>query len=147
MGKNNYSEKLKDPRWQKKRLKILERDKWTCQSCFDTENTLHVHHMKYVYGLEPWEIEDQFLITLCASCHEEETNTIRTLEDNLLNAIRTKRFLGSQVIDLTYAFSELELQEPQEVTASIIKFALTEYFNEIRVAFWARLHAEYTENL
>ena len=37
-------EKYKDPRWQKKRLKILERDKWACQLCDGKEKTLHIHH-------------------------------------------------------------------------------------------------------
>lgn len=45
-----YSDKLKDPRWQKKRLEILTRDEWTCQICFDTESTLVVHHQKYKAG-------------------------------------------------------------------------------------------------
>lgn len=30
-----YSQKLRDPRWQKKRLEILERDSFTCQHCHD----------------------------------------------------------------------------------------------------------------
>lgn len=42
-----YIEKLRDPRWQKKRLQILERDGFACQSCYDTETTLHVHHCTY----------------------------------------------------------------------------------------------------
>lgn len=65
----SYSEKLKDPRWQKKRLKVLERDNWTCQSCFDFKDTLHIHHMVYDYRKEPWEYEDHLLVTLCAECH------------------------------------------------------------------------------
>jgi len=63
----NYSEKLQDPRWQKKRLKILERDNWTCQKCRDKEASLHVHHLKY--HKEPWEASDDDLITLCKHCH------------------------------------------------------------------------------
>jgi hypothetical protein len=63
-----YAEKLKDPRWQKKRLVILERAGWACQVCGDKETTLHVHHLKY--GKEPWEIEDKYLECLCESCHE-----------------------------------------------------------------------------
>ena len=65
----SYSDKLRDPRWQKKRLKILERDKWTCQLCKDQETTLNVHHLEY--GPEPWEIEDSKLTTLCWHCHTE----------------------------------------------------------------------------
>lgn len=64
----NYSDKLRDPRWQKKRLKIFERDNWMCLGCGTTDNTLSVHHMKYC-GY-PWEIEDEYLITVCDYCHE-----------------------------------------------------------------------------
>lgn len=65
-----YSEKLKDPRWQKKRLGVLERAKWACEECKDTEQTLHVHHTLYIYGKEPWEYEDGELKCLCEACHE-----------------------------------------------------------------------------
>jgi hypothetical protein len=68
MSKSKYAEKLKDPRWQKKRLQILSRDEWTCQSCFSEEIELHIHHIEYRPG-EPWEIDDEFLITLCKDCH------------------------------------------------------------------------------
>ena len=66
----NYLEKLKDPRWQKKRLGILERDKWMCRACCDKEKTLHVHHIFYIPGMEPWEIPDGLLITFCSDCHK-----------------------------------------------------------------------------
>lgn len=62
-----YAEKLKDPRWQKKRLQILNRDEFKCTLCGDEKTTLHVHHLKY--SKEPWEIEDKFLKTLCQDCH------------------------------------------------------------------------------
>jgi len=62
-----YSEKLKDPRWQKKRLKIFERDGFKCPYCNDETTTLHVHHEKYEG--EPWEIDDEFLKTACEVCH------------------------------------------------------------------------------
>ncbi len=32
MDKQQYASKLKDPRWQKKRLEILQRDDFACQS-------------------------------------------------------------------------------------------------------------------
>lgn len=70
MEKVKYSEKLKDPRWQKKRLAILERDFWTCRWCGDKDTTLHVHHIFYLPGREPWNIPDGFLITLCERCHK-----------------------------------------------------------------------------
>lgn len=63
-----YSEKLKDPRWQKKRLEILQRDNFTCQLCEDKTTTLHIHHKKYTG--EPWEAPEEDLVTLCEHCHE-----------------------------------------------------------------------------
>lgn len=64
-----YAEKLRDPRWQKKRLQIFNRDKFTCKLCKDTETTLQVHHLEY-HG-EPWETPNKHLITLCEHCHHE----------------------------------------------------------------------------
>ena len=65
---STYSEKLKDPRWQKKRLLILERDGWSCQSCGDKESTLNVHHLWYE-GNDPWDAPEESLLTLCEPCH------------------------------------------------------------------------------
>lgn len=62
-----YAEKLKSPKWQKRRLEILNRDKFKCKKCGDTETTLHVHHLSY-HG-EPWEAPSDELDTLCEHCH------------------------------------------------------------------------------
>jgi|WetSurMetagenome_2_1015567.scaffolds.fasta_scaffold975681_1 hypothetical protein len=68
-----YSEKLKDPRWQKKRLEIFQRDNWTCVSCSSKEKTLNVHHRKYIKGKEPWDYELDDLWTMCEECHKRLT--------------------------------------------------------------------------
>lgn len=47
----------------------MERDQWACRSCGSTEKTLHVHHKYYDRDLEPWEYDNQSLITLCHECH------------------------------------------------------------------------------
>lgn len=65
----NYSEKLRDPRWQRKRLEILNRDDFKCRLCNDFQSTLNIHHLKY--NDEPWDIDDYYLITLCEHCHKE----------------------------------------------------------------------------
>ncbi len=75
-----YAELLKDPRWQRKRLEILNRDDWTCQRCGAEDKTLHVHHRKYGRGF-PWEIENGFLVTLCEACHEKTTEVGRRLAE------------------------------------------------------------------
>lgn len=64
-----YSEKLKDPRWQRKRLEVLERSDFHCELCADGEATLHVHHKAYFKGREPWEYDPEQLVALCEACH------------------------------------------------------------------------------
>lgn len=65
-----YSELLKDPRWDKKRKKILARDDYTCQECGAKNREMHVHHFWYLKDRMPWEYKDHYLITLCWKCHE-----------------------------------------------------------------------------
>ena len=66
-----YQEKLRDIRWQERRLEIIERDKSTCQECFGPYKDLHVHHKYYKRNAEPWEYKDDALVTLCANCHRQ----------------------------------------------------------------------------
>ena len=66
----SYSDKLKDPRWQRKRLEVLERADFTCENCGDSESTLHVHHGYYEWNLDPWEYDTKTLHCLCDPCHK-----------------------------------------------------------------------------
>jgi hypothetical protein len=63
----NYAQKLKDPRWQRLRLKAMERDGFKCMCCGATDKTLNVNHLEYVG--EPWECDLDKLETLCEPCH------------------------------------------------------------------------------
>jgi len=65
----SYNDKLKDPRWQKRRAEIYQRDGWRCKLCGDNGDTLHVHHKRYISGYNPWDYDDEDLITLCEMCH------------------------------------------------------------------------------
>jgi 5-methylcytosine-specific restriction endonuclease McrA len=67
-----YLEKLKDPRWQKMRLKVMERDEWTCQRCCDDESTLYVHHLSYSPQTDPWDYPIENFITVCEICHQDQ---------------------------------------------------------------------------
>jgi hypothetical protein len=64
-----YSEKLKDPRWQRKRLEILDRDNFTCRHCRSKSETLHVHHSFYKKNADPWDYDSKHLVSLCEECH------------------------------------------------------------------------------
>lgn len=80
---SSYQDALRDPRWQKKRLKILERDGWKCVECNAEDKPLHVHHSYYHPGFEgPWAYPDHSLLTLCEECH--------SVEESLLSEIRQK---------------------------------------------------------
>lgn len=72
ISKSSYAQKLRDPRWQKKRLEILQRDSWTCVKCGDDQLELHVHHKRYVRNVEPWDYPDKDLETLCDECHKDK---------------------------------------------------------------------------
>lgn len=77
---STYAELLQDPRWQRKRLEILERDEWTCQECGEKTKTLHVDHRVYQFGVQPWDYPGDTLWTLCADCHSKITDTRKRLK-------------------------------------------------------------------
>lgn len=86
MRKKTYSELLRDPRWQKKRLEVLEEKHWQCEACRETDTTLHVHHKHYVQGREPWDYEDDQLAVLCENCHSSRHEADKRLHDLLARA-------------------------------------------------------------
>lgn len=94
----SYSDTLKDPRWQRRRLEVLQRDNWACTLCGDTKSTLHVHHRYYERGMQPWDYPGESLRTLCESCHERVT-TARADAVSALNAL-DERLLVAAVIYL-----------------------------------------------
>lgn len=70
--REDYSEKLRHPKWQKLRLEVLERAGWKCQCCGDDNTTLEIHHLVYSNG-EPWETPPKHLECLCSVCHQWRT--------------------------------------------------------------------------
>ena len=71
----SYVEMLLTERWKHKREQILERDQCKCRNCGCNKN-LQVHHRQYhrdpKTGLkrEPWDYDNQYLVTLCEKCHD-----------------------------------------------------------------------------
>jgi 5-methylcytosine-specific restriction endonuclease McrA len=64
-----YARKLKDPRWQKKRLQVFEAADWACQLCGDKKSMLHAHHWSYERNRNPWEYPAGMIACLCEKCH------------------------------------------------------------------------------
>lgn len=136
-----YSEKLKDPRWQKKRLEVFERDNFCCQGCCDTESTLSVHHLRYIPNREPWDYPNDLLLTLCENCHNIEFEGMKDAVDSLIEQIKDRAFLSGSICDLAEAFNGLIMRFPPEVMASIIKWAFTnaEMIDSIGVKYFEYL--------
>jgi hypothetical protein len=86
-SKKEYAEKLKSPKWQKKRLEVLERDEFRCLQCGSEDKTLHVHHLFYEFGLDPWEYQTDSLETLCEDCH-------KTAEENKKEIKSFVKYIG-----------------------------------------------------
>jgi len=64
---NNYAQKLQDPRWQRKRLEVMQAAGWACVICGDKDEELNVHHPAYSAYHEPWEYSN--LQCICRTCH------------------------------------------------------------------------------
>lgn len=93
----SYSEKLKDPRWQKKRLEILNRDEFTCKICQSTTKSLQIHHRHYVTGREPWDYPNELLVTLCYECHKKEEDLELTAKD-AVNALHNFGYFNYEIV-------------------------------------------------
>lgn len=100
-----YAEKLKDPRWQKKRLEIMKRDGWKCRYCESSDKSLVVHHVVYENNHEPWEYDDWKLLTLCEDCHSIIHTRDELLEANI--EIISDLLRGSHKLLLSFQIASL----------------------------------------
>lgn len=120
----NYSEKLRDPLWQRKRLEIFKRDQWACTQCGCDYRTLHIHHKIYIKGSNPWEYEDDYLITLCQLCHQKEhefiIDPVRKYE-HLILFKETPAVINSCHIQIKELQNKLKEDISPELTVDILK--------------------------
>lgn len=103
--KEKYSQLLKDPRWQKRRLEIMQRDNFTCQICGHSDIPLHVHHVFYKDNIKPWEYEDKALITLCEDCHDAEHESYI----NIYEKIKRLREIGVLMIEIEAILDTIDI--------------------------------------
>lgn len=99
MGSDWYLEKLKSPHWQRKRCEVMTRDDFTCVRCRSTEKQLHVHHLSYEYGKDPWDYPMENFATLCFECHEEETNILNVVGQRMRSSLRQDKQLATKFLD------------------------------------------------
>jgi hypothetical protein len=128
-----YMRKLRDPRWQKKRLEVLSRDDWACQMCDDTESTLNVHHRYYTQGAEPWEYPMSALVTLCESCHQIETEAMPEVCADLLLSMKKLGATSSTIAWIAGILHEATLREVHldDYDWSVLAYGLFDVMTDI----------------
>lgn len=107
----SYARQLKDPRWQKRRLQLMEAAHWTCRYCGAKDKPLHIHHLAYHRQTLPWDYADALLVVLCEDCHLERQEAEARLHGTL--ALATRHVPGRRLDAFTRrlipeAFSNLD---------------------------------------
>ena len=105
--RTSYSAKLRDERWQQKRVKILERANGHCQDCEKEFKNLEVHHCYYMTLCHPWQYPLDSLRALCRDCHEN-----RAVSEIRLNALLARA--DRQQIDELYIQLRDQTERPDE---------------------------------
>jgi hypothetical protein len=134
-----YSERLRDPRWQKKRLEIMQRDGFACTLCQDERATLNVHHCYYEQDRDPWDYPDTSLLTLCQPCHEKETHFLKVMKRGLAIELGKLGARSVHYYELAMAFARLD---PKRLDQAVwfVGFFLTDtdfqgkFFRELDLA-------------
>lgn len=94
--------------WQKKRLKIIERDGFKCKCCSSDYKQLHVHHLSYKEGVKAWEYEDDNFVTLCDNCHKSIHEVNEWIDSKFLkisvDCLKTCSMTDYYLKDLSYSF-------------------------------------------
>lgn len=132
-----YSEKLKDPRWQRKRLEVMADAGWRCEICSDSKEELHVHHKQYRDGAEPWQYDRFEMECLCSTCHQ-----LSHFKEDKINKFRKRRQIGTvQVVFIGRMLARMPMKcQPEGLWPEIIKLRqkVTEEYSELRKSADAR---------
>jgi 5-methylcytosine-specific restriction endonuclease McrA len=108
-----YSEKLRSPLWQKKRLEIFERDGWTCKFCHSKDKNLQVHHIVY-RKIDPWLYPNHLYQTVCEDCHpvrQELTDKIADAVRIAIKEVPTERLIKVAQSLCSAALLEIEVDQ------------------------------------
>lgn len=111
-----YAQQLRDPRWQRRRLEVMQEHKFTCEECGMNDRELgelgvqlSVHHVYYLSGKNLWEYPHCLLMCLCIPCHIERQEVEVDIYVNVATQLRQLKLaeLKEQPI---YAFFTEELR-------------------------------------
>ena len=135
MAKPTYWELLRHPKWQRKRLAIMERADFKCENCDNDDETLNVHHSYYEKGLMPWDYPDESLHCLCETCHKAA--------QDLMTALHRQIGQVSDSLEELYGFSlALQMASDPEVVVEVRSYGVAKGLG----AYWG-ISAEEVINL
>lgn len=109
MEEKTYIQKLQDPRWQRKRLEIMQRDDFKCRHCEADDKPLQIHHIAYNFK-DPWDIEDRLLISLCNECHDIETGAVKEAFAKLIQSMKMAGYMSLDVLQLQTVFQDSNIR-------------------------------------
>src|SRR5437016_1991470 len=124
--KPSYSEHRRHPKWQKKRLKIVEAAGFKCQECGADDVILNVHHSYYKNGRAVWDYPDESLKCLCENCHKK----IQEIQNRLHQQINKLNYNGLLRL-LGYALgieAEHNPQMPIEIFSDTLAMGIVDYW-------------------
>ncbi len=124
-----YAEQLKDPRWQRMRLEIMERDGWACRRCASTTKTLNVHHIAYFPHVEPWNYPPHMLITLCEEDHLDEEQGKSISDARLIEVLRG---CGAMTTDIDRIAQVIREMGSGPIALAMIQEAMDAMWTEAR---------------
>ena len=119
-----YQEQIKHPRWQKKRLEVMEANGFRCQTCGTEDQELHVHHSFYYDGAVIWDYKTDELQSLCSVCHKAWHDT-HPLE------VRERRYTGPSGDEQYHSSDHM----PEGITPEEEVRRIDAYFEFCRRAF------------
>ena len=107
--KQSYSEQIKSPKWQKKRLEILQLHNFKCEECNSTERQLHVHHSRYIKNRKAWEYDNDIFQVLCSICHNKKHTVKCEIPEFLITTIELLNEIDKFHIEsLNFILKELQ---------------------------------------
>lgn len=97
---------------------------------------MHVHHIKYLSNLEPWEYENEYLATYCELCHNTEHLIGDQVNEILMELIRVNRIFikpVSQICTLVDEWPEFHNLLKKFLNESMISYLKTKETNSAAV--------------
>lgn len=104
----------------------MERAGFKCEDCKEQKH-LHIHHLFYQRGLEPWEYPNESLLALCEECHECRAECDRDILTffgrwtacqswDVLTALK-ELATGGKSVDPSPPWSHFEPMKPEQISA------------------------------